>query len=138
MADLITLKTVENQYIRELGKISEILIKLELPYSATDLLLFSGLSIGTYKVRRGGRTYHYIKLMGVRTGDLSDREETWLVRRPTDDRERERRLRKETVHLKNLKLTPQNKELVEELHYYWQRAKALLKWLHLVRGSGEI
>ena len=76
--------------------------------------------------------------MGVRTGELSEKEEIWLVRKPTDYTERERRIRKETVHLKNLKLTPQNKELVEELHYYWQRARALRKWLHLVRGSGGI
>ena len=138
MADWKVLEAIEKQYISEVAKLGELSVRLELPVSPEELLELSGLSIGTYKVRRGGRTYHYIKLMGVRTGDLSDREETWLVRRPTDDRERERRLRKETVHLKNLKLTPQNKELVEELHYYWQRAKALLKWLHLVRGSGEI
>ena len=138
MGDFRVVETVEKQYLSEVAKLGELCVRLELPYSPEELLELSGLSIGTYKVRSGGRTYHYIKLMGVRTGDLSDREETWLVRRPADDRERERRLRKETVHLKNLKLTPQNEELVEELHYYWQRAKALLKWLCLVRGSGEI
>ena len=135
MGDFRVLETVEKQYLREVAKLGEYAMRLELPYSPEELLELSGLSIGAYKVRSGGRTYHYIKLMGVRTGELSDKEETWLVRKPTDYSERERRIRKEAVHIKNLKFTPQNKELVEELHYYWQRAKALRRWLHLVRGS---
>ena len=138
MADWKVVEIIEKQYLSEVAKLGELCVRLELPCSPDELLELSGLSIGTYKVRRGGRTYHYIKLTGVRTGELSGREETWLVRRPTDYAERERRIRKEAVHLKNLKLTPLNKELVEELHYYWQRARALRRWLHLVRGSGEI
>ena len=64
---------------------------------------------------------------GIRTGEFSDREETWLVRKPLESSERERRLCREIVHIKNLRLIPQNKVLVEEFHYYWRRAKALKK-----------
>ena len=131
MDKLKTLQVIVNQYFSELIKLSELSQELELPYSAEELLNFSGLSIGSYKVRRKGRTYHYIKLMGIRTGELSEREELLLVRKPLESSERERRVRREAVHIKNLSLTPKNKELVGELHYYWQRAKALRKWLWL-------
>ena len=58
MADWKIPKTIERQCLSEAAKLGELCVRLELLVSPEKLLEFSGLSIGTYKVRRDGRIYH--------------------------------------------------------------------------------
>jgi len=124
-------EVIKNQFYRDLEVVKELARELELPISGSELLKYSGLTIGEYTVKK---KYRYYKLMGVLTGDEADKIERWLMRKENETSERERTFRRKTEHLLNIKKTGENRYKLLKLIKYWRRAKALQKWLE-VAGS---
>lgn len=125
---------IRKQYQRELEALQEILNKLNISMEAEKLVEeYSGLSVGSYVVKD---KYRYIKLTGVKTGEKAERTEEWLIRRPEEKKgkERQRRFRRESRHIVNIKQNEVNEILVAWLTKYWSRAKALKKWLEEVEN----
>jgi len=123
---------IEEQLVEELVRLSELLLDLEIPMLGKDLLQFSGLSLSTYTVK--GK-YKYIKLTAVKTGDRTTRIEGWKLQKIGEKRVRKRWLRRETVHLKNLRWTEENEKNLKLLLHYWRRAKALNSWLKEIEAG---
>jgi len=124
-------EVIKNQFYQDLEVVKELAKELELPVSGSELLKYSGLTIGEYVVK--GK-YRYYKLMGVLTGDEAGKVERWLVRKKSETSERERAFRRKTEHLLNVKKTKENRCKLLRLIKYWRRTKALQKWLE-VAGS---
>ena len=129
--DADSYEVIKNQFYQDLEVMKELARDLELPVSGSELLKYSGLTIGEYVVK--GK-YRYYKLMGVLTGDEAGKVERWLVRKKSETSERERTFRRKTEHLLNVKKTKENRYKLLRLIKYWRRAKALQKWLE-VAGS---
>ena len=119
---------ITEQFNRELGAVEELVNELKIPVSVSELLKYSGLIVGEYEVK--GK-YRYYKLMGVLTGDKTDREERWLMKRENETSLRKRRIKRKTEHLLNIRKNEETEGKLLELVKYWRRAKALKKWLEL-------
>jgi len=130
-ADAEAYEVIKNQFYRDLEVVKELARELELPVSGSELLKYSGLTIGEYTVKK---KYRYYKLMGVLTGDEADKIERWLMRKENETSERERTFRRKTEHLLNIKKTGENRYKLLKLIKYWRRAKALQKWLEIAGG----
>ena len=119
-------EVIKNQFYQDLEVVKELAEELELPLSGSELLRYSGLVVGDYKVKK---KYHYYKLIGILTGDEADRVEHWLIKKEGEPKERKWAFRRKSEHLINLKKTPENRKKLLKLVKYWRRAKALHKWL---------
>jgi len=120
--------TLKKQFEQELSDISKLIDLLGIPVSAEELVEFSGLTVSRYSVKG----HDYLKLIGVLTGEKSDKVEEWLVKKKGENTERKRKLRKKMIHLLNLKDSEENRINIGWLVHYWRRAKALKKWLEEV------
>jgi len=127
-ADAEAYEVIKNQFYQDLEVVKELARELELPVSGSELLKYSGLTVGEYAVKK---KYRYYKLMGVLTGDEADKIERWLMRKENETSERERTFRRKTEHLLNIKKTEENRYKLLKLIKYWRRAKALQKWLEI-------
>jgi len=127
-ADAKAYEVIKDQFYRDLEVVKDLAKELQLPISASELLKYSGLTVGEYVVKK---RYHYYKLMGVLTGDEADRVERWLMRKENETSERERTFRRKTEHLLNIKKTEKNRYKLLNLIKYWRRTKALQKWLEI-------
>ena len=126
-------ESIEKQYKKEIRSLQKILQELNIPIKAKELVEeYSGLSVGSYTVKD---KYHYIKITGVRTGERAEKTEEWLVRRPKEENERQRKLKRESKHIANVKWSEENEVLISWLTHYWTRAKALRKWLEEVESK---
>ena len=119
-------QVIKEQFQRELEVLSRLIAELKLSLSPEELLEYSGLSVGRYTVKK----YTYLKLIGVLTGERSDREERWLIKRlDKGGVERKRKLRRKAEHLLNVRKTEESEIAISQLITYWRRAKALQRWL---------
>ena len=119
-------EVIEEQFQRDFETLGKLAIDLNLPVSAGELLQYSGLTIGRYTVKS---RYTYLKLMGVLTGELSDKEERWLVKRlDKGGAERKRKFRRKSEHLLNIRQTEEAEFKLLQLIKYRRRTKALQKW----------
>jgi len=126
-------ENIEKQYKKELRLLQKLLQDLNIPIKAKELVEeYSGLSIGSYTVKD---KYRYFKLTGVKTGEKAERTEEWLIRRPKEKNERQRKLRRESKHIANVKWSEESEILINWLTHYWTRAKALKKWLEEVESK---
>jgi len=126
-------ESIEKQYKKELRLLQKLLQELNIPIKAKELVEeYSGLSVGSYTVKD---KYRYFKLTGVKTGEKAEKTEEWLIRRPKEENERQRKLRRESKHIANVKWSEENGVLINWLTHYWTRAKALKKWLEEVDGK---
>jgi hypothetical protein len=119
-------RVIEEQFQRDFETLGKLATELNLPMSAEELLKYSGLTIGRYKVKS---RYTYLKLIGILTGELSDKEERWLVKKLEGGAERKRKFRRKSQHLLNIKQTQEMELKLLQLVRYWRRAKALQRWL---------
>ena len=119
-------QVIKEQFQRELEVLSRLIAELKLSLSPEELLEYSGLSVGRYTVKK----YTYLKLIGVLTGERSNREERWLIKRlDKGGVERKRKLRRKAEHLLNVRKTEESEITISQLITYWRRAKALQRWL---------
>ena len=119
-------QVIKEQFQRELEVLSRLIAELKLSLSPEELLEYSGLSVGRYTVKG----YTYLKLIGVLTGERSNREERWLIKRlDKGGVERKRKLRRKAEHLLNVRKTEESEIAISQLITYWRRAKALQRWL---------
>ncbi len=130
-ADAEAYEVIKDQFYRDLEVVKDLARELQLPISGSELLRYSGLTVGEYVVKR---RYHYYKLTGVLTGEEADRVERWLMRKENETSERERTFRRRTEHLLNIKKTEENRYKLLKLIRYWRRTKALQKWLEIVES----
>jgi len=119
-------EVIKEQFYRDLEVVKELAEELSLPISGSELLVYSGLVVGEYTVKK---KYRYYKLMGILTGEEAGKVERWLIRKEGEPEEREWNLRRRTEHLLNIRKTPENAVKLRRLIKYWRRAKALYKWL---------